>query len=268
MKRIFTALFLCVALSVPALVPPAMNGPVNDYAGLLDSAEKRQLTDFLTNLSDTKGIQIAVLTLPSLEGDDLERFSIRTVEQWKLGKKGEDNGALLLIAVAEKKIRIEVGYGLESTLTDMQSGSIIRNIIAPAFRSGNYGKGIIGAVQKMANLAAGGDAGEVDEEYASEISDEDPAAASRSSAIVLFLFFVFMMIAMNRRRGRFGRSRGSGFARSAATAAFLSSLSKHSSGTSSWSGGSWGGSSFGGGSGGGFSGGGGGFGGGGASGGW
>ena len=263
MKRIFTALFLYAALSVPALVPPAMNGPVNDYAGLLDSAEKRQLTDFLTNLSDTKGIQIAVLTLPSLEGDDLERFSIRTVEQWKLGKKGEDNGALLLIAVAEKKIRIEVGYGLESTLTDMQSGSIIRNIIAPAFRSGNYGKGIIGAVQKMANLAAGGDAGEFDEEYASEISDDDPAAASRSSAIVLFLFFVFMMIAMNRRRGRFGRSRGSGFARSAATAAFLSSLSKHSSGTSSWSGGSWGG-----GSGGGFSGGGGGFGGGGASGGW
>ena len=260
MKRIFTALFLYAALSVPALVPPAMNGPVNDYAGLLDSAEKRQLTDFLTNLSDTKGIQIAVLTLPSLEGDDLERFSMRTVEQWKLGKKGEDNGALLLIAVAEKKIRIEVGYGLESTLTDMQSGSIIRNIIAPAFRSGNYGKGIIGAVQKMANLAAGGD---IDESYASEISDDDPAAASRSSAIVLFLFFVFMMIAMNRRRGRFGRSRGSGFARSAATAAFLSSLSKHSSGTSSWSGGSWGG-----GSGGGFSGGGGGFGGGGASGGW
>jgi len=262
MKRIFTALFLCAALSVPALVPPAMNGPVNDYAGLLDSAEKRQLTDFLTNLSDTKGIQIAVLTLPSLEGDDLERFSIRTVEQWKLGKKGEDNGALLLIAVAEKKIRIEVGYGLESTLTDMQSGSIIRNIIAPAFRSGNYGKGIIGAVQTMANLAAG-DVGDIDESYASEISDDDPAAASRPSAFVLFLFFVFMMIAMNRRRRRFGRYRGSGFARSAATAAFLSSLSKHSSGTSSWSGGSWGGSS-----GGGFSGGGGGFGGGGASGGW
>ena len=262
MKRIFTALFLCAALSVPALVPPAMNGPVNDYAGLLDSAEKRQLTDFLTNLSDTKGIQIAVLTLPSLEGDDLERFSIRTVEQWKLGKKGEDNGALLLIAVAEKKIRIEVGYGLESTLTDMQSGSIIRNIIAPAFRSGNYGKGIIGAVQTMANLAAG-DVGDIDESYASEISDDDPAAASRPSAFVLFLFFVFMMIAMNRRRRRFGRYRGSGFARSAATAAFLSSLSKHSSGTSSWGGGSWGGSS-----GGGFSGGGGGFGGGGASGGW
>lgn len=262
MKRIFTALFLYAALSVPALVPPAMNGPVNDYAGLLDSAEKRQLTDFLTNLSDTKGIQIAVLTLPSLEGDDLERFSIRTVEQWKLGKKGEDNGALLLIAVAEKKIRIEVGYGLESTLTDMQSGSIIRNIIAPAFRSGNYGKGIIGAVQTMANLAAG-DVGDIDESYASEISDDDPAAASRPSAFVLFLFFVFMMIAMNRRRRRFGRYRGSGFARSAATAAFLSSLSRHSSGTSSWSGGSWGGSS-----GGGFSGGGGGFGGGGASGGW
>ena len=267
MKRIFTALFLYAALSVPALVPPAMNGPVNDYAGLLDSAEKRQLTDFLTNLSDTKGIQIAVLTLPSLEGDDLERFSIRTAEQWKLGKKGEDNGALLLIAVAEKKIRIEVGYGLESTLTDMQSGSIIRNIIAPAFRSGNYGKGIIGAVQTMANLAAG-DVGDIDESYASEISDDDPAAASRPSAFVLFLFFVFMMIAMNRRRRHFGRYRGSGFARSAATAAFLSSLSKHSSGTSRWSSGSWGGSSFGGGSGGGFSGGGGGFGGGGASGGW
>lgn len=254
MKRIFTAFFLCAALSVPALVPPAMNGPVNDYAGLLDSAEKRHLTDFLTNLSDTKGIQIAVLTLPSLEGDDLERFSIRTAEQWKLGKKGEDNSALLLIAVAEKKIRIEVGYGLESTLTDMQSGSIIRNIIAPAFRSGNYGKGIIGAVQTMANFAVG----DIDESYASEISDDDPAAASRPSAFVLFLFFVFMMIAMNRRRRRFGRYHGSGFARSAATAAFLSSLSKHSSGTSSWSSDSWGG----------FSGGGGGFGGGGASGGW
>lgn len=258
-----TLIFFFSAFNLFALNVPPMRAAVNDYAKMLETRDVQIIENYLEKLNRDTGIQIAVLTVPSLEGDDLERFSMRTVEQWKLGQAGKDNGVLLLIAAAEKKIRIEVGYGLEGILTDMQCGLIIRNLIAPHFKNGDYGKGIIGAVQKMANLAAGGDAGDIDESYASEISDDDPAAASRPSAFVLFLFFVFMMIAMNRRRRRFGRYRGSGFARSAATAAFLSSLSKHSSGTSSWSGGSWGG-----GSGGGFSGGGGGFGGGGASGGW
>ena len=93
-----------------------------------------------------------MLTIPSLEDDDLELFSMRVVENWKLGQEKEDNGALLLIAWQEKKIRIEIGYGLEGILTDAKCGLIIRNVMAPLFQSGKYGEGVLSAVQYMGGI--------------------------------------------------------------------------------------------------------------------
>ena len=150
----FTAALLFIQNAF-SLEVPAMNGRVNDYAKILNSSQEREISEYLEKLENSTGIQIAVLTINSLKGENLEDFSIRTVEKWKLGDKKEDNGALLLVSFAERKIRIEVGYGLEPLLTDTKCGMIIRNIIAPAFRNGNYAAGIYSAVRTMGAIASG-----------------------------------------------------------------------------------------------------------------
>ena len=245
-----TVIFFFSLSNLFALNVPPMRGAVNDYAKMLETRDVQTLETYLEKLNRDTGIQIAVLTVPSLEGESIDAFSIRTVESWKLGQEGKDNGALLLIAAAEKKIRIEVGYGLEGILTDMQCGLIIRNLIAPHFKNGDYGKGITAAVQHMAQNVTFGEAAAIDENLSA--AEDDRENGSLLSVVVLLIFFMIMMSGMNRR-GRY--SGGSGLWRAATAASVLSSLSRSSRHSS-------------GGFGGGFSGGGGGFGGGGASGGW
>jgi len=156
MKRrinfVAAALILCAAGTYARTVP-ALTGRIIDEAGILKAEDKRTLEEYLESLENEAGIQIAVLTVRSLEGDAIEAFAHRTAEMWRLGRAGEDNGALLVIAQAERKIRIETGYGLESALTDTKCGLIIRNEIAPAFRSGDYSKGIVNGVKAMGTAA-------------------------------------------------------------------------------------------------------------------
>lgn len=252
-----TLFFFFSAFNLFALNVPPMRAAVNDYAKMLETRDVQIIENYLEKLNRDTGIQIAVLTVPSLGGESIEDFSIRTVESWKLGQAGKDNGALLLIAAAEKKIRIEVGYGLEGILTDMQCGLIIRNLIAPHFKNGDYGKGVAAAVQQMAQNVTFGEAAVIDENLSAV--EDDRENGSLLSVVVLLIFFMIMMSGMNRR-GRY--SGGSGLWRAAAAASFLSSLSRSGGSSRYSSGGTRGGF------GGGFSGGGGRFGGGGASGGW
>ncbi len=241
-------LSMTTAFRLAALDVPPLTGRVVDNAGLLSSAEKEELSSYLESLEDTTGAQIAVLTVSTLAGDSLESFGIRVADEWKLGRKDEDDGAILLVALAERKIRIEVGYGLEDKLTDMKCGLIIRNVIAPYFQNGDYGGGIAAGVKNMVGIVAG------DEELVSKrVADEN--LSTDSIPIIAFIIFflinvLFAMISARHNR-RYPSSRiyrsafGSGFSSSSSGGGF-------SSGSSS----------------GGFSGGGGGFGGGGASGGW
>ncbi len=241
-----TILFIISVAFFSARDVPPLKGPVNDYAGILAEADHQKLENYLLALDQQTGVQIAVLTIPSLEGDSLEAFSMQTVEQWKLGQEGTDNGALLLVALKDRAVRIETGYGLESTLTDAKSGLIIRNVMAPHFRAGRYGEGILEAVQNMAGIATG------NQEIISESIKKPEKGTSGGSAagfIFFIIFFLIMTGGLRRRGGLIG-------------ALFLGSM---------LGGGRSGGSGSGftsGGFGGGFSGGGGGFGGGGASGGW
>ena len=129
-----------------------LSGPVIDAANLLSMSQYNQLESFLLNLDDTTGVQIAVLTVPSLNGVALEEYSIRHAEKWQLGQKGVDNGALLLASMEEHALRIETGYGTEGTLTDAKCAQIIRNVLVPNFRDGKYGEGIIEAVNNMAGI--------------------------------------------------------------------------------------------------------------------
>ncbi|PIE58373.1 MAG: methanol dehydrogenase [Desulfobulbus propionicus] len=148
-------LFLLLPSSVLGLEVPPLRARVNDYAGILSKLTVSQLETMLATLEQTDSTQIAVLTIPSLKGDNLEQFSLRVVETWKLGQKNVDNGALLLISRDDRKIRIEVGYGLEGTLTDMISGQIIRNIIVPEFKKSNFDQGVANGVTAMIQVTRG-----------------------------------------------------------------------------------------------------------------
>lgn len=141
-------LTLSATLSWALDVPP-LTGRIVDLAHLLPADLTTSLTRDLEDHETKTGNQVAVLILPSLEGEPLEEFSHRVATTWKLGQKGTDNGVLLLIALRDRKVRIEVGYGLEGTLTDLRSAHIIRDDIVPRFRSGDLPGGIAAGVHAI-----------------------------------------------------------------------------------------------------------------------
>lgn len=136
---------------------PFLSGRVNDYANVLDNDTIASLENKLADYEKQTTNQIVVLILPSLEGENLEEFSIKTAEKWKIGYKGKDNGVILLIAMNDRKLRIETGYGLEEYLTDIKCGQIIRNKITPYFKTGNYKEGIIQGVDSIISVIGGKD---------------------------------------------------------------------------------------------------------------
>lgn len=151
---LFLGVLLTATMSWAIEVPP-LTGRVVDLAHVLPADVAASLTAVLEVHETKTGNQVAVLILPSLEGEPLEEFSHRLATTWRLGQKSADNGALLLIVLRERKVRIEVGYGLEGTLTDVRSVHIIRNEIAPRFRAGDYPGGIKAGVEAILNTIEG-----------------------------------------------------------------------------------------------------------------
>jgi uncharacterized protein len=145
-KRLYILFFSLLLGFGLSLEVPRLIGRVNDYAKILSPQERQQLDDSLAGYEEQTSNQIAILTISSLAGDSLEDFSIRTAESWKLGQKNKNNGILILVVKNDRKIRIEVGYGLEPKITDAFSGQVIRQIITPAFRKGKYYQGLNDAV--------------------------------------------------------------------------------------------------------------------------
>lgn len=257
MKKVYTIfLTFILAFNLFALDVPKLKGTINDYANLLSKEESENLQSFLNDVDNTSKVQIALLTLPSLEGESIEEYSMKVVEKWKLGDKEKDSGVLLLISLNDKKIRIEVGYGLEKDLTDAISARIIKNIIAPSFKNGNYYKGINEALVAIKAYAL------KDESLIKEIKNKIKPKKSNKIQINL-LFFISFLFFMFSKRGRgwdffwpfitftqlFGYKNRYGKKRKSDITSFFYNDDHHSSGSS-------------------FSGGGGSFGGGGASGGW
>ena len=144
-KIVFLFLLIAFFSTIPAMaleVPDRPEGRITDRTGTLNPREIAVLDQKLEAFEKETTNQIAVLLIPSLQGDSLEDFSIRLAEKWKIGQKGRNNGAILLIVKNEKKLRIEVGYGLEGPLPDALAGSIIRNEIGPRFKEGRFYAGI------------------------------------------------------------------------------------------------------------------------------
>ncbi len=157
MPRIFLYLVLLLfqAVAAPALDIPKLQSRVTDLAGVLTPEQIAGLESKLQDLENTDSTQVGVLIIPSLEGEDLEDYSIHVAEAWKLGQKGRDNGAILLISMKDRAVRIEVGYGLEPTLTDLRSNRIIRNAIIPRFREGDFFGGIDAGVTGIIQTVRG-----------------------------------------------------------------------------------------------------------------
>jgi len=147
-------LFLVAAVAAAAELP-ALTGRVVDDANLLDSAAEAALTEKLAAFERKSSDQIVVATINSLDGEAIEPFSNRLFRAWGLGQAREDNGILLLVALNDRKMRIEVGYGLEGTLTDLHSRLIIENTMVPAFRAGDFAGGISRAVDDIIMVLEG-----------------------------------------------------------------------------------------------------------------
>ena len=182
-----------------ALEVPPLEGRVNDHAGILSSATIEQLEGILGDLEITDSTQIVVLTIPSLEGEVLEQFSIKVADQWKIGQADFDNGAILLVALKERKIRIEVGYGLEGSLTDLAAGRIIRDVIAPQFKAGNFDQGIINGVQAMIGVVRG--EYRSDEKIPPGKGRQQEDSSSGFGGLITFLFFISMLGRLRRPLG-------------------------------------------------------------------
>lgn len=256
--------FFGVAFSAAAQTPiPRLSGRVVDQAGMISGNTERQITQILEGLERSDSTQIAVLTIDSLRGESIEGFGIRVADAWQIGTSTDDNGVLLLVSEADRKIRIEVGYGLEGSLTDLLAGRIVDNIITPAFQAGNFDQGFLNGVQAITQIVVG------EYEGSGSLPGERMTARSNGNSGSGFIFLVvpliiFVMLARAARGGYVGRRRGG-----SAGLWFLMGMGAGSRRRGQMGGGFGGfGGSGGGFGGGGFSGGGGSFGGGGASGGW
>jgi len=140
----------CFALDVPSL-----QGYVNDYADMMSASTKAKIESELTAFEKSDSTQIVILTIPSLQGESLEDYSIKVVESWKIGRKGKDNGVLLLVASRERKIRVEVGRGLEGKLTDLTAGRIVDLVIKPKFKRGEFDAGFAAGIHSLIDAARG-----------------------------------------------------------------------------------------------------------------
>ncbi|ROM99285.1 YgcG family protein [Pseudomonas brassicacearum] len=225
---------------------PVLTGRVVDNAQMIEPAVREQLTQQLQAHEQATGEQLVVVTLPDLQGTSIDDYGYQLGRYWGIGQKDKNNGALLIVARAERKLRIEVGYGLEDRLTDAQSSVIINQVITPAFKSGNFSKGISDGVAAMLVVLGGNPLDEPSTIYDSG-GDQGSDFIGRHPTIFVFLAVLFILtIFILQMLGILPRSGGRG-------------------GSGGFGGGGFGGG-FGGG--GGFSGGGGSFGGGGSSGGW
>lgn len=227
---------------------PALTGRVVDQAELLDTQAEARLTSMLAAHEQASGEQVVVVTVPDLQGRSIEDFGVDLGRKWGIGQKDEDTGALLIVARDDRRVRIEVGYGLEGRLTDAQSSVIINRIITPAFREGDFTRGITEGTAAMIQVLGG------DPLRTAGMQPAMPMGAQEPGGLGILGFFLMLVAIFVIGGGRGGRGGGRGAGRALLLGALLGGMGRGG-----------GGGGFGGG---GFGGGGGGFGGGGASGGW
>ena len=205
-RRAALAALLVALLAVPSAaalrIPPPPDRRVNDYAGVLAPADRDRLEQKLIAREAGSRNQVVVAIFRSLESESLEAYSIRLAQAWRVGQKGLDNGVIFLVFLDDRKMRIEVGYGLEGSLTDAVSSSILRDVVAPRFREGRTADGI----------AAGLDA--IDRAIAGTYTRPPPSGKGgdgiglRELGALFVVFVLLMILVQNRMQSRALRRRG------------------------------------------------------------
>jgi len=241
-------------IALPAMAAPTfppLAGRVVDNANILSPAAEASLTEKLAGLETASGHQLVVVTLPTLQGLEIEDYGYQLGRAWQIGDKTRDDGALLIVAPTERKVRIEVGYGLEGVMTDALSSVIIQSAILPKFKAGDMEGGVVAGTDALVQqLSLPDDQAKANVAAATSQAQQSHGGPPIPFIILIVVFWIIVISLRGRRRG--------GLA-SALPWIILGSLGDGRGGGGGWSGG---------GGGGGFSGGGGSFGGGGSSGGW
>ncbi|GAB2901975.1 YgcG family protein [Paralcaligenes sp. KSB-10] len=294
------AMLACCVLYLACLAPwaraaeapvPSLTARVTDLTKTLDAATQASLTQKLAALEESKGAQIAVLIVPTTGDSSIEQYATHVFDQWKLGRKKVDDGILFVVAKNDHRLRIEVGYGLEGAVTDLQAGRIIREQVTPLFKQGDYAGGVTAGVDSLIKLVKGEALPPPSPQYKSEQAGGDsppvhmllplifmafvlPATiAAFAAALFVYLMFHSLGYALLGAVAALvlsgvGRAIGAGGRGSSARASRTGGVIGGLGGLGGFGGGGFGGGGGGGFGGGGFGGGGGGSGGGGASGGW
>jgi uncharacterized protein len=197
-------LFALLFASVEAVcqdIPQPMSPPrlVNDFAGILEDADEALLEQKLVAFNDTTSTQIAVVTISNIGGYDIADYSYKLFEAWGIGQKNKNNGALMLVAVENRKVWIATGYGLEGTLTDALTKRIVNNIVLPAFKKGNYLEGIDQATTAMAQIVAG--------EYTSETTAKKRGKGISAIGVVILVIIILIILSRfnNIKKNHMGR---------------------------------------------------------------
>ena len=196
-------------------------GLVNDFANVISASEENQLRAILTELQQKTGDAVVVVTLPSLDGGQIDDFSIRLAERWEIGQKGRDSGVLLLAAIEDRKARIEVGYGLEGVIPDGLSGRILREEVFPRFKQHHYGEGLNAAATRIVSLIAserGVSLSGAQQQTNRGYGSRTPRKSNPFMNVLFIIGFIYMAIRHPRlllflilTSGRGGGSRGGGF---------------------------------------------------------
>ncbi len=211
LPTVLALLLAAAAIAVAALpIPPAPDHRITDYAGALSAGERARLEDMLRAREQGSSNQVVVAIFRSLQGESLEDYSIRLAQAWRIGQKGLDNGVIFLIFLDDRKMRLEVGYGLESRLTDALSSQILRDAVAPRFREGKVGDGIAAGLDAIHQAIAGTYAG-----AAPARRQQGPSLFTLALALIVLaglgsVLLPAVFASRARRQGWTGSSRGWG----------------------------------------------------------
>jgi len=198
MKKIFIIISFFIFTGIGFCEEPAFQdytGYVNDYANILSDEVKAKLTSLSAEIENKTTCQLAILTIDTTSPLDIETYAVKLFEKWGIGRKGKDNGVLILVVVKDRAVRIEVGYGLEGAIPDALAKNIIEKSMIPFFKNLNYNAGILQGAAVVSNLIAS--------EYNVKISELDDIKidmSSKKASILDFLFIVFIIIIIVRIR--------------------------------------------------------------------
>ncbi|MBN2568400.1 MAG: TPM domain-containing protein [Deltaproteobacteria bacterium] len=205
LKSLFLVLLVAIGLNIFPLYSlgsdnfPRPVGAINDFAGVIPEKYKQTIENVAREVLDKTGIAVVVATLKDIDGNDPADYANRLYEAWGIGKKGEDRGVLILLALKERRVRIEVGYGFEGTLTDGMSGEILDKYVVPLLKKGDYGGGIFNAVIAVSSIAAKDAGVSLTAIPGNQVKQRETPKINLFSLII---FFIILSLLLGTRQGR------------------------------------------------------------------